>query len=273
MHSGDALGIRRLGLFRDRCPPCDRSDRQSRRPLFPDRISHVSETKRGCPMQPLTLTEMATADPNSPRRRRILFVAEAVALAHVARAFALAQTLDPDRYEVHLACDPRYLSLFDKISFPVHSIRTISGEKFRHRLFNGDPLYTVSDLREYTSQDLTLLAALSPDVVVGDFRLSLSVSARVACIPYLTVTNAHWSPYARSRFVVPDIDIIDRFGPRLGQILFSLMRPVIFAHHAYALNKVRHDYGLPSVGYNLLHVLTDADEVLYADLAELVPTL
>ncbi len=210
--------------------------------------------------------------PNSPLRRRILFVAEAVSLAHVARAVSLAQALDPARYEVHLACDPRYLALFDKISFPVHSIRTISSEAFRDRLIKGHPLYKISDLREYAKQDLHLLATLNPDVVVGDFRLSLSVSARVAGIPYLTVTNAHWSPYARSRFVVPDIALSDRFGPRLGQALFSLIRPVVFAHHAYALNRVRHDYGLPSVGYSLPHVFTDADEVLYADLAELVPT-
>lgn len=210
--------------------------------------------------------------PNSSPRRRILFVAEAVSLAHVARAVVLAQTLDPARYEVHLACDPRYLALFDKISFPVHFIRTISSEEFRDRLIKGHPLYTVSDLREYAKQDLQLLATLSPDVVVGDFRLSLSVSTRVAGIPYLTVTNAHWSPYARSHFIVPDLAITDRFGPRLGQALFSLMRPAVFAHHAYALNKVRHDYGLPSVGYSLPHVFTDADEILYADLAELVPT-
>lgn len=44
------------------------------------------------------------------RRRRILFVAEAVTLAHVVRPFALAQSLDPSRYEVHFACDPRYNS-------------------------------------------------------------------------------------------------------------------------------------------------------------------
>jgi UDP:flavonoid glycosyltransferase YjiC (YdhE family) len=58
----------------------------------------------------------------------------------------------------------------------------------------------------------------------------------------------------------------------VGQVLFTLMRPVVFAHHTWALNKVRRDYGLPSVGYSLPHVFTDADETLYADLPELVPT-
>lgn len=52
------------------------------------------------------------------RRRRILFVAEAVTLAHVVRPFALAQSLDPSRYEVHFACDPRYNQLLGPLHFP-----------------------------------------------------------------------------------------------------------------------------------------------------------
>ena len=116
------------------------------------------------------------------------------------------------------------------------------------------------------------MADVNPDAVVGDFRLSLSVSARVASIPYLTVTNAHWSPYARLTFVVPELAITERFGPHLGQALFTLMRPFVFAQQARALNQVRKDYGLPSVGYSLPHIYTEADETLYADLPELVPT-
>jgi UDP:flavonoid glycosyltransferase YjiC (YdhE family) len=205
-------------------------------------------------------------------RRRILFLAESVTLAHVARAIALARALDPHHYDIHLACDGRYLPLFGPLPFAVHSIHSISGARFQDRLIKGDPLYTADELRRYVTDDIRLLTSLDPDVVVGDFRLSLSVSARLAGIPYLAIANAHWSPYARPRFIVPDLAIIDRFGPRLGQALFSVMRPVVFPHHAYALNKVRRDYGLPSVGYSLPHMFTDADEVLYADLAELVPT-
>ena len=40
---------------------------------------------------------------------RILFVAEAVTLAHVARPAVLAQSLDRDVYEVFFATDLRYL--------------------------------------------------------------------------------------------------------------------------------------------------------------------
>ncbi|ULA61448.1 MAG: putative Dolichyl-phosphate beta-glucosyltransferase [Nitrospira sp.] len=206
------------------------------------------------------------------RKPRILFMAEAVTLAHVARAVALTRSLDPDCYEVHLACDRRYHHLFKSVRAAVHPIRTIGGQQFQDRLRLGDPLYRTEELHRYVEDDLRLLTQLRPDAVVGDFRLSLSVSARVAAVPYLTVTNAHWSPFARQHFVVPELAITDRFGPRIGQVLFTVMRPFVFAQQAYALNRVRRDYGLPALGYNLPHQFTDADVTLYADVPELVPT-
>lgn len=216
------------------------------------------------------------AAPRSPRPRsqkpRVLFVAEAVTLAHVARAVALARTLDQDRYEVHLACDPRYHPLFEDVPATVHSIVTISGRHFQDRLRRGDPLYRPEELHRYVEDDLRLLTRLHPDAVIGDFRQSLSVSARVAAVPYLTVTNAHWSPFARQRFIVPELALTDRFGPRIGQALFTVMRPFVFAQQASALNGVRREYGLPALGYSLPDQYTDADVTLYADVPELVPT-
>ena len=208
----------------------------------------------------------------TPQKARILFMTEAVTLAHVARAVALARRLNPDHYEVHLACDRRYHHLFESVPAIVHSIRTISGQQFQDRLRRGDPLYSTEELHQYVEEDLRVLTQLSPDAVVGDFRLSLSVSARVAAVPYLTVTNAHWSPFARQHFVVPELAITDRFGPRIGQALFTVMRPFVFAQQAYALNQVRRDYGLPALTYSLPHQFTDADVTLYADVPELVPT-
>jgi len=172
-----------------------------------------------------------------PPRRRVLMFAEAV---------TLAQSLDSARYEVHLVCDPRYLSLFDELGFPVHAIRSINSDVFHDRLAYGSPLYTTTELREHVQEDLRVMTEREPDLVVGDFRLSLSVSARLCGIPYAAVTNAYWSPYARPRFLVPELAMTKRFGSRIAQGLFRLIRPLVFAHHAYAFNKVRREYGLPA---------------------------
>ena len=45
-------------------------------------------------------------------RPRILFFAEAVTLAHVARSHTHLSALDPQLYDMCLACDPRYDRLF-----------------------------------------------------------------------------------------------------------------------------------------------------------------
>jgi hypothetical protein len=34
----------------------------------------------------------------------------------------------------------------------------------------------------------------------------------VAGVPYLTVTNAYWSPYARQRFPMPELPLSRRIG-------------------------------------------------------------
>src|SRR5262249_26214004 len=111
------------------------------------------------------------------RRPRILFVAEAVTLAHVARPIALAQTLDPNRYEVHVACDPRYQALLSPLTDSWHPLHSIPSPQFLQALAKGQPVYNTDTLRGYVGDDLQLLQEIRPDLVVGDFRLSLAVSA------------------------------------------------------------------------------------------------
>ncbi|HMV72715.1 MAG TPA: glycosyl transferase family 1, partial [Pseudomonadales bacterium] len=140
-------------------------------------------------------------------KKRVLFVAEAVTLAHVARPMVLARALDPQRHTVEFAWDPRYARLFPEPDFPLHQITTIPGEQFEAALASGSPLYDVPTLRRYVEQDLQLLERLRPDVVVGDFRLSLAVSAAVAKVPYLNLSNVYWSPYTRQRFPMPELPV------------------------------------------------------------------
>ncbi|NVM78956.1 UDP:flavonoid glycosyltransferase YjiC (YdhE family) [Duganella sp. SG902] len=204
-------------------------------------------------------------------RKKILFVAEAVTLAHVGRPLALARTLDRRRYAVHLACAPGYdmfLKGSDVTSWPLHSIPSA---RFLAALAAGKPVYDAATLREYVLDDMRLLQAVRPDVVIGDFRLSLSVSARLAGVPYVSVTNAYWSPYVRQRYRVPALPLARVLPIALAERLFALARPLAFALHSRPLNRVRRAYGLPSLGHDLRRVYTDADHVLYADIPEMFP--
>lgn len=203
-------------------------------------------------------------------KRRILFVAEAVTLAHVARASVLAATLTSDENDICLACDPRYNALLGSLPYPTLPIASVSSECFFRALARGSPIYDVAALRAYVEADRALLHEWRPDVVVGDFRLSLGISARLEGIPYLNVTNAYWSPYADLSYPVPDIPLARIAGVGLAQKLFNLARPLAFALHALPLNRVRKHYGLKPLRADLRHAYTEADHVLYADVPELV---
>ena len=198
-------------------------------------------------------------------------MAEAVTLAHVGRPLALARTLDRTRYEVHLACAHGYEPFVRHESLRSWPLHSISSEQFLAALAAGKPVYDAATLRAYVRDDLKLLREVKPDLVIGDFRLSLSVSARLAQIPYAGVINAYWSPYVQQHYSVPDIALARVLPITLADRLFRLVRPLAFALHSVPLNRVRHSYRLPSLGYDLRRIYTDADHVLYADVPEMFP--
>lgn len=202
----------------------------------------------------------------------VLLVAEAVTLAHFARIVTLAKALDPDLYEVVVASDPRYAGLEAPLDCAFHPIRSIPSAEFEQSLARGKPLYSVETLTRYVEEDLAFLDRIKPDLVVGDFRLSLAVSAPLRHIPYAAVVNAYWSPYADTAYPVPDLPMTRILGVTLGQKLFDLARPVAFALHARPLNRVRRKFGLPPLGSDLRNVYTWGDYTLYADIPEVVPT-
>ncbi|MBB5017344.1 UDP:flavonoid glycosyltransferase YjiC (YdhE family) [Chitinivorax tropicus] len=206
------------------------------------------------------------------RRKKVLFIAEAVTLAHVGRMLSLAQALPTERYETQVACDPRYAKAIGTTSVALQDIHTIPSQQFFNALDKGQPIYQAQDLIQYVEEDRKLLQAYKPDVVVGDFRLSLAASARLENIPYLSVTNAYWSPYANIRYLVPDIPLTRMLGVPLAQICFDCFRPIAFAQHAKPINRMLAHFGLPQSQRDLRMAYTLADYTLYSDLPQLVST-
>ena len=114
------------------------------------------------------------------RPRRVLFFAEAVTLAHVARPIALARALAAPDYETFIACDERYRGFLEHEASQHLPLHSIGSERFLRSLAMGSTLYDLATLRSYLAEDLKLIERVKPDLIVGDFRLSLSVSARLA---------------------------------------------------------------------------------------------
>ena len=204
---------------------------------------------------------------------RILFVGEAVTLAHVARPLVLANALDPARYEVIFACANQYRIWLTGSDHVRHlPLKSLSPERFVAALAAGRPVYDQGTLEGYVEEDRRILREIRPDLVVGDFRLSLAVSAPLEGVRYFNLTNAHWSPYAKlARYPFPEHPLSKRVGLPVAETLFRCVRPLIFRMHALPLNRVRKAHGLSPFA-DLREAYTWGDRTLYADVPELVPT-
>src|ERR1043165_6755362 len=113
-------------------------------------------------------------------RKKILFIAEAAPLAHTARPLVLSAALDAREFDVCFACDPRSKWLLRDFAGRYFPLASRDGEMFLRALARGTPLYDDATLDCYVRDDLKLLDEAKPDLVIGDFRLSLSISARLA---------------------------------------------------------------------------------------------
>lgn len=198
---------------------------------------------------------------------RLLIIAEGATLAHVGRPLLVAEEAVRRGWHVVFARPRSYAWMTRNAAFDVVDLDAQSPEVFARRLASGSPLYDLATLDAYVDADRTLVRTHRPDAVIGDFRLSLAVSARLEGCRYATLSNAYWSPYCvmDGRWPVPDIPMT-RFMPiGLAEVLFNLVRPLAFGLHASPMRQLRAKYGLSPSGVDLQTAYTDADLVCYCD--------
>lgn len=205
-------------------------------------------------------------------KKKVLFVSENITLAQIVRLLALARRLPRECYEVHFASGPGHDWLFPGAAVQRWPLFTLDGGKGLARLAAGKRLYERATLQRYVQDELRIIDAVEPDVVIGDFRLTLAVSARLAGVKCASLINAYWSPFAvRESFPVPDHPMVRLLGLELAERYFPQAMPHVFAHFAAPLNVVRKQHGLSAV--SLLEQLCFGDAVLYPDIPELCPLL
>ncbi len=208
----------------------------------------------------------------SARRPRVLFVGEAVTLAHVVRPLQLARTLDPAQYDIHVAWDGRYDALLGDIPFQRWPLCSIPSRVFTDKITGSRPVYDEATLSAYVRDDLALLDRVRPDLVVGDLRLSLGISARLAGVPYAMIANIHWSSFAEITYPAPLHPISRVIGLGASAMLMNRLRTLISATHVTPVNRLRRRHGLAGLSTTTFSHYSDADHVLYADAPGLIPT-
>lgn len=204
-------------------------------------------------------------------KARVLFFAEPATLAHVARPAVLAGELAGRGFDVMVATGEDFRWIVDQAKLPAIAMQAIGTKAYLAAVAAGRPVFSLDVLERYVEEDLRLIQAYAPDVIVGDLRFSLAVSARLAGVRYLTVTNAYWSPFAPVNFEVPVHALTRGWGHSVVKQAFRLAWPLISAYHALPMHRLRKRYGFPSLGLDLRKVFTEGDTTLFADVPSMVP--
>jgi UDP:flavonoid glycosyltransferase YjiC (YdhE family) len=210
------------------------------------------------------------------RSLRILFFGEAVTLAHVARPMTLAAGLGSLGHHCAIAAAPAYDRFLRHGAWDYIPIHSLASKDFLQALATGRPHHDYALLKGYIAEDLQVIQAFKPDVVIGDFRLSLGISARLAKVPYAALVNAYWSPLASQALPIPALPITGILPIWLAQGLMDRLGSLPTRGHCAPINRLRREHGLPEVGNSLRSAYSDADFYLYPDieaLFDLGPTL
>ncbi len=212
-------------------------------------------------------------------RKRILFIAEAATFAHIIRPLVLAQSLDPEQYDVHFAYAKNDLMrgkefIFEGTNFTFWNIYSQPSSQFAHAIKYGTRLFKFSTLKSYAEEEINLFKTIRPDIIVGDMRLSLSTSSKICGIPYISIHNAHWSPNALNPIPRPEYPILHQavqyLGERFVSFILKKLEPYILAYQLRPINRLRQLYKLPKF-LNFFDALTAGDYRFYADMPGLFP--
>lgn len=197
-------------------------------------------------------------------KKRILLIGEAATLAHVGRVLSLAEALAPYPVECHVAFDRRHERYVpDKSRF--HHFSSIAPEIFMERVNSYKFPYTEDELERYVLEDLRILEELRPDVVIGDFRITLAISARKLKIPYLSITNGYWLPECGIPLILPDHGAIRYLPPILARPAFKILRPFFYRIESAPFNRVAERFDVKEAQGSLMKVYTQADHRLLVE--------
>ncbi len=182
----------------------------------------------------------------------------------------MARSLPEAEFDIHFASARFDPSIFAGVRLRRWRAFSVSPASIDRAVRYGLRPYSRATLRKYVEDDLRIIEAVRPDVIVGDLRWSLAVSGPHRGVKVISIANAYWSPFAIREFPLPEHPIVGLLGVRRAARLFPRARASVFRWFARPLDGVRRAYGLPALG-SLEDLITWGDLTLYADPPALHP--
>ncbi|WP_026476570.1 glycosyltransferase [Alkaliphilus transvaalensis] len=204
-------------------------------------------------------------------KKKVLFFGEGIALSHIVRPLYLARCLDKEKYEISFACSEAFKGFVEGKVDHYYEIPSMSPGEFEKRLESPKKIYDNKILSQYIDSELQLLSEVKPDVVIGDMRATLAISARQANIPYINISNAYWSPFSTQERQMPEIPALEWMNFKFRMKFMKLVFPLVVKGYIQDYNKNRVKIGLPPVK-SMQEMHCDGDWNLYVDTPTLAPT-
>ncbi len=206
-------------------------------------------------------------------RKKILFFSHAVTMAHFTRPLQWIESLDPAQYDIYLASSLAFRKMLPEKGVTFIEISCIESAKFSKIVNQAGIIYDSATFEKHIDEDLEVMARVKPDLVIGDFRHSLSVSCRLQKVKYMNITNAYWSPDTQMDYPLPEIPIVRKLGEGLANILvkpfIGLALKINFFRMVFEIRKSLKRVSLHFTDYR--QIITDGDVTLYFDTSALVP--
>lgn len=206
-------------------------------------------------------------------RKKILFFSHAVTMAHFTRPMQWIEALEQNQYDIYFACPLAFKKWIRIENLKWINLECIATAAFADSVNQAGLIYDLATFEKHIEEDIILMNQVQPDLVIGDFRHSLSVSCRRLKIRYINMTNAYWSPHIKMHYPLPEAPIIRKLGERLSRVLLTPFTPFVlkfnFFKMVYILRRPLKSVGLRFNDYR--QIITDGDETIYFDTPDLVP--
>lgn len=199
-------------------------------------------------------------------KKKIVFMCNSVTLAHPVRVTLLANMLPPEKYDVIIYRSTDYGPILPYTPLSIHPIKSINTQDFINRLFNVEPVFDTDTVRIHAEEDYQVLDTEKPDLVIGDFRLTLQVTARQRSVPYLNLTGAIWDPLFGLKFESPPARRLNFLPDRVKAWVMNNLPRVAFSTMNQPLNLFRKQNGMVPYNNDPRPLYTDADYNAYCDL-------
>lgn len=206
------------------------------------------------------------------RNKRILLVAQPLRLSNAARLATLGRALHAAGYTVVLAADPRFGELVGDLPFRVIPLRSgLTRDEVKARWRAMMPMFDPATLERYVREDIRLMRTVMPDLVIGDMRPTLPISARRQGVRFAVIVDATFSPECKLPFELPQLPLTDFIGRGPAQGLFDVLVPLGMFIHALPTNLTRLNHGIGGWHQDVRQSYTDADLVIYPNIPEIIP--